>query len=272
MRARSLARHVLGPHTFDEAGLAHRILRQQCRPGAGTMVDVGAHHGGALAPFAADGWHVHAFEPDPGNRAMLEIVARATSNVRVSDRAVTEVDGEVLDLFTSVVSTGISTLTAFHDSHQATARVTTTRLDTYLTDAQVAEVTFLKVDTEGYDLPVLRTFPWTSARPRAVLCEFENRKTLPLGYSYDDLARFLSDLGYAVFVSEWWPVIEYGASHRWRSFRRYPTALDDDDGWGNLLACDPRLADRTMRAAQLAHIQLRARGLVEHAFALRPRT
>jgi hypothetical protein len=75
------------------------------------------------------------------------------------------------------------------------------------------------------------------------MCEFEDRKTVPLGYDYDDLATYLIKLGYVVFTSEWYPVVEYGRRHRWRSMRRYPVPLDDERGWGNLLAVDGTLAE-----------------------------
>jgi len=69
--------------------------------------------------------------------------------------------------------------------------VETVRLDTLLTAHGSPRVTFLKVDTEGFDLPVLRTFPWQANRPMVVVCEFEDHKTVPLGYTYRDMADFL---------------------------------------------------------------------------------
>ena len=159
-----------------------------------------------------------------------------------------EVDGEVRDLFVSDVSAGISALAPFHPSHHVGASVETVRLDTYL--ATVDDVAVLKTDTEGWDLPVLRTFPWDRIRPAAVVCEFEDRKTVPLGYAWDDLARFMLDLGYAVLVSEWFPVVEYGQRHRWRSLRRYPTPLRDPKAWGNLICVEPRLEPLVVRQAR----------------------
>jgi FkbM family methyltransferase len=234
---RPIARRFRHPG-FDEIGLIHETLRSY-RPGV--MVDVGAHHGGSLMPFAGDGWRVYAIEPDPRNRAILCRRVGRKANVLVDDRAISEHDGERVPLFTSPVSTGISALAPFHPTHQATDSVETIRLDTLL--AAVDHVTFLKTDTEGWDLPVLRTFPWDRLHPLAVMCEFEDRKTIPLGYDYHDLAGYLSGLGYAVFTSEWYPVVEYGKRHKWRSLRRYPVQLDDVDAWGNLLAISPELAD-----------------------------
>lgn len=232
---------------FDEIGLLHRVLQ---RHGPSVMVDVGAHYGSSLRPFAYDGWRIIAVEPDPQNRAILIRRFGRKPNVEVDERAITEHDGERVTLYTSPVSTGISALTPFHPSHQATSEIETVRLDTLLAGEE--RVTFVKTDTEGWDLPVLRTFPWTRLHPLAVMCEFEDRKTVPLGHDYHDLARYLEECGYVVFTSEWYPVVQYGKRHRWRSFRRYPVPLGDARGWGNLLAVAPPLLDELeLEAAQL---------------------
>jgi hypothetical protein len=35
------------------------------------------------------------------------------------------------------------------------------------------------------------------------MCEFGNSKTEMLGYTHDDMAEFMLDLGYQIVVSEW---------------------------------------------------------------------
>ena len=72
-----------------------------------------------------------------------------------------------------------------------------------------------------------------------------------LGYDYHALATYLSKLGYVVFTSEWYPVVEYGKRHRWRSMLRYPVPLADTRAWGNLVAIDPALAE-TVQAPKFA--------------------
>jgi FkbM family methyltransferase len=218
------------------------------REGPGLLVDVGAHFGSSLRRFADDGWRVIAIEPDPKNRAVLVERMGGRENVIVDPRAIGERDGEVLSLYTSDVSTGISALAPFHPSHRATSEVETVRLDTLLASAD--GVTALKTDLEGYDLLALRTFPWSRLHPRAVVCEFEDRKTVPLGYTYHDLGSYLVEQGYSVFVSEWFPVVEYGRRHRWRSLRRYPSELEDSAAWGNFIAVDADLSEAVLRAAK----------------------
>lgn len=248
---------LLGPPTFDEVMVAHRLLGSAAR----VLVDVGAHTGSSLLPFAREGWTVFAFEPDPKNREILLRNVAGFPCVHVDDRAIATQDGDSVSLYTSDVSTGISSLSAFHPTHEPTAVVRTVRLDTFLGERE--PVALLKTDTEGHDLPVLQTYPWeSSARPRVVVCEFENRKTQPLGYLFEDLANFLVGHGYAVLVSEWYPIVEYGQQHRWRSVYRYPGRLADSAGWGNLIAVDPAEADRALGLARSAGRRLRVRSAV----------
>lgn len=249
-------RALLGPGQYDEIDVVRRVL-----PDPGFMVDVGAHWGLALAPFADRGWRVLALEPDPSNRRHLESVPRPT--VTIDDRAVTETDGQQLTLFTSEVSTGISSLVAFHESHRPTVDVATVRLDTLLREHGAPHVDFLKVDTEGFDLRVLETFPWDLDQPSVVVCEFEDSKTEHLGYDHRDLADFLVDQGYDVLVSEWYPIEEYGRQHRWRRLMPYPAALATPDAWGNFIATRPEHTAAVARAARWAGRRLRSRHAVE---------
>src|SRR3546814_18645662 len=125
---------------------------------------------------------------------------------------------------------------AFHPSHVSKQVVDTTTLSDVLADADIDGVDFLKVDTEGHDLFVLKGFPWERFRPAVIECEFEDAKTVPLGYTFHDMARFLLEKGYRVLVSEWHPIIRYGVRHDWRRLVAYPCEISDAVAWGNILA------------------------------------
>lgn len=219
------------------------------------MLDVGAHFGSSLAPFLAAGWAVHAFEPDPSNRAFL---TAGYPGAQIDPRAVSEVDGDEVSLYTSDVSTGISTLSPFHPTHTPTTKVRTVRLDTYLREHDIRQVDFLKTDVEGTDLFALRSFPWASIHPKAVVCEFEDNKTVRLGHDVHDIARFLKEQGYSILVSEWEPITEYGREHVWRRFARYPAEIASNS-WGNLIAVDPSLLDRLEEEGRVIVRKLRNR-------------
>lgn len=204
----------------------------------GFMVDVGTHWGSSLAPFLWLGWRVLGFEPDPKNRA---IVAGAWGHPRLTivPMAVAAKAGGELPFYQSPESSGVSGLSAFLPSHVEVARVRITSLAEQLDARWPEQVDFLKIDTEGHDWFVLQGFPWkTRPKPSVVLAEFEDRKTLPLGYSFRDLAGFLHELGYDVWLSELYPLERYGGEARWRGLRRFPCELADARAAGNVIALD----------------------------------
>lgn len=215
------------------------------------MIDVGAHHGSSLKQFARSGAQVFAFEPDAKNRSILEQAFGHYSNVHIDSRAVGMESKVAAPFYSSPTSSGISGLSAFEEHHSQSATVEVTTLRSFLPGTRLTSIDFLKIDTEGYDYFVLRGYPWDTAKPRFIVCEFEDRKTIPLGYTYIDLADFLVERGYHVLVSEWYPITRYGVSHRWRRFAEYPTGLANEMSWGNLIACrDERDFARVLRAAR----------------------
>lgn len=218
----------------DESRVAFKALRAARTQG--TMVDVGAHFGGSLARFARAGWWIVAFEPDSENRKRLAESFGGLSNVIIDPRGVSDQPRERVTLYRSDQSTGISGLSAFHSSHVPGESVDLTTLEGACVEHGLSEIDFLKIDTEGFDLPVLKGLPWNRVVPRLILCEFEDSKTKPLGYAFHDLARFLEARGYKLIVSEWYPVKRYGGTHDWRGFNVYPCELSDPKAWGNVLA------------------------------------
>ncbi len=202
----------------------------------GTKIDIGAHHGFDTLPFATEGWKVFAFEPDPYNRAQLEKLTSKFCSVHVDARAVSNKAAKQVVFYKSSESDGVSGLQAFLPSHQAEYHVDVTTLAEFILEKEINEIDFLKIDTEGYDKMVLKGIPWESLRPRLILCEFEDKKTLPLGYSYHDLAKYLLERGYHLIVSEWKPIKRYGEKHDWRGFYPYPHKLQTPKAWGNLIA------------------------------------
>ncbi|WP_321413321.1 FkbM family methyltransferase [uncultured Desulfobacter sp.] len=218
----------------DESKLVYTILKES-HP-RGVMIDVGAHWGSALEPFANSDWQVYAFEPDVNNRKQLKAGFGDYKNVIIDPRALADKEQENIDFYTSNQSSGISGLSAFHESHESTDKVNTTTLKKVIQSFDIKVIDFLKIDTEGYDFFVLKGLPWDILKPGVIVCEFEDAKTTPLGYNVYNLANFLLDKGYKVMVSEWYPIIKYGGNHKWKKFVEYPSKLDDKKGWGNLIA------------------------------------
>lgn len=236
-RVRALVRTLKSQKaSFSEADLIYEYFLSRKAPG--TMVDVGAHFGESLRPYLERGWKIVAFEPDSRNRARLLKEVDA-GRIDLRPVAVSDHESAEVTFFTSEESDGISSLSAFRPTHVEAEYVRLTTLEKILTPEVVAEVTFLKIDTEGHDLFVLKGFPWERYQPEVILCEFEDSKTKPLGYDYRAMGDYLIARGFSVFLSEWDPIVRYGVTHNWRCWQKYPAAVVDDEGWGNFVAFRP---------------------------------
>ncbi len=245
---------VVGPYTrecyasVDETELISKHFKAI---NTGThMIDVGAHHGHSLSPFLDQGWQVYAFEPDDTNRAKLIEIIKShpyKTNLRIDSRCVSDKNMQAVPFFTSNESTGISGLSAFHQTHEESQNVCVTTLSNLFNETSFTNVDFLKIDTEGHDLFVLQGYPWEICYPSVIECEFEDAKTVPLGYDYHSLADYLRNKGYIVYVSEWHPIIKYGIKHDWFALKRYPCELDSPNAWGNLLAFKDTIDEDSLR-------------------------
>lgn len=216
---------------FNEEELIGRYFGQR----TGLMIDVGANFGNSLDIYLGKGWQVHAFEPDPNNRQMLLETWPDCDRLTVNSNAVSDEEGQQVAFYASEESTGISGLSAFTAGHKKIGNVETTTLKAYYRSSGLKHVDFLKIDVEGFDKFVLDGFPWDIDKPEVVLAEFEDAKTVPLGYTMHDLADVLIAQGYSVYVSEWMPIVRYGIAHDWRQMLRYSSDLDLSETWGNLI-------------------------------------
>lgn len=242
--------------SFSEHLVAIGYFRRREAMGPGpVMIDVGAFDGGSSEPFLAAGWTVHLVEPDPRLRASLaskvrEYEAAYLHSYALADRA----KGEA-PFYTSLDVPSISSLKPFDPSHEETCRVEVRTLRQLIQVEGIEWIDYLKIDAEGFDLPILWGFPWERLTPELVICEFEDAKTSPLGYGWRDLGDYLVAQGYSVYLSEWYPLEEYGGRHDWRAVRRYPCELESPDAWGNFIAVAPSrsaLLEEALREVILA--------------------
>ncbi|MFM8855928.1 MAG: FkbM family methyltransferase [Actinomycetota bacterium] len=223
----------MNPHWIDEAEIIARLAPAQVAGTTPVLVDVGANFGLVTARFLEMGWSVVAYEPDPVNREHFIRKIGAQSRVQLSSAAVSNTPAESMSLFTSPVSSGISTLTPFHESHEPAVQVQVVTLAEDLHARGVRNVDFLKVDIEGFDYFALKGFDWNYA-PQFILYEFEDRKTLPLGHTLATSSAYVADQGYHLVYSVWEPIVEYGSQHRWRGLFAAPP-MDIGACWGNVM-------------------------------------
>lgn len=232
----------------DETGVVAELLAAR-RGSQHVMLDVGAHFGFSAAYFDKLGWSIHCFEPDPSNRAKLIERFGTSANVRIDPRAVSDEPASGVAFFTSEESTGISGLHSFRDTHAETGRVDVTTVADIIADRDIGHVDFLKIDVEGFDFAVLKGVPWDRLKPDVIEAEFEDFKTLKMGHGYTAICDFLVEKGYAVYLSEWHPIVRYGISHDWHRLIRYPQPLATPDAWGNILAFLKDPGPEAVRAA-----------------------
>jgi len=149
-------------HLLRRAG--NELLKQASLKGI--WIDVGAHHGEITLGYANlnPGLTVYAFEPNL--RAASFLFGRA-SNYIVISMAVAEMDGTAqlhinsFDPASSLLAMDESARRAWTGGEvlreESVVTVPTIRLDTFMSIAGVARVDFLKVDTQGNDLAVIRS-------------------------------------------------------------------------------------------------------------------
>ena len=223
----------------DETKLIYNVIYNKYT--CGTMVDVGAFSGGTCKKFVLLDWNVFAFEPNPERYQYIEEYLEKNPDknkyLTLEKKCVNDKEEDNLTFYLSDVSKGISSLTNFHSSHEvASFTVSSVRLDNYMKSKNINHVNFLKIDTEGHDYFVLKSYPWDLDKPDVIECEFEDLKTeIKLNYIWKDMAEYLVNLGYNVIISEWYPIERYGITHKWRGLKEYPCELDDKNAWGNFI-------------------------------------
>ena len=195
------------------------------------ILDIGAHHGNASIQFLEKGCDVIAFEPDKKNyNIFLDSVKslKLEKNLILENKAISD-ENKFTKIYTSSISSGISSLDKFHNSHaESDYEIEVVRLDDYLKEKKAK---IIKIDCEGHDLKVLKSLNWKS-KPELILCEYDFKKK---NHNPFDLINFLLEKDFIIYISEWYPITEYGSKHSWRRLNKFPCDIDINS-WGNLLA------------------------------------
>ncbi len=156
------------------------FLRRHLKPdGTGILLDVGANNGAytlvmhALAPRA----RIFAFEPHPKTFKLLQ--DRATlPNVTLVNQAVGAESGAMM-LFDLAADDGSTQASLSRDavalfSNEIVEHATQcTTLDDFIKERSIDVITLLKIDTEGFDLNVLKGAAHALAAGRILAVQFE---------------------------------------------------------------------------------------------------
>jgi len=228
------------PYSFSEEIIIYKYFSSLAQTKKPILVDVGAHHGETLDPYISLKWKVIAFEPDTSNREFIQnkinLDKEKYEELSLFPYAVSDRAEKSVSFYSASEATTISSLSPFHETHKVGDTVDVKTLTEVFCDEGIKDVTYLKIDTEGHDLFVLKGADWENFRPDLVMCEFEDNKTKPLGYDYFELGMYLVDNGYQVYLSEWEPIVKYGIRHKWVSINKFPCRISNKYGWGNFIA------------------------------------
>jgi FkbM family methyltransferase len=199
-----------GPLDFAGRALRKAGVELMKRRGLqGTWIDVGAHHGETTLQFAQanPGLCVYAFEPNLA--AARELFGRS-SNYFVIPMAIAEKEGtselrvNACEAATSLLPFNETALRSWVGGNELSVTsvltIPTIRLDTFLNHMKIQNVDFLKIDTQGMDLAVVKS---AGARLRDIAkitleVDIKPDRLYAGAPSKEDVVGFLNDAGFSL--------------------------------------------------------------------------
>jgi FkbM family methyltransferase len=175
-------------------GGVHAFIARRLQPGA-TFVDVGANIGLYTVPAArhvGPEGRVIAIEAHPRTFEFLcrNVALNALDNVVTIQRAVGDSAGSVTMVYREA-DAGSSFVAA---DPIGGVEVPVETLDAILARASVATIDYLKIDVEGYELPVLRGARGIIAASPGIVVQVEHAEANRYGHSLDAVAELLFGL------------------------------------------------------------------------------
>lgn len=199
---RKLYAMARGEERNDPSANGEYWLQQQVISAAGkdvVLMDVGANKGNwtlhALGQsMRRDGLSIHAFEPCTTTRNILLENTATFPNVSVHSAALSDAAGTA-NFYSKGPGAGTNSLDP--SSGEASEQVLLSTCDMFLRDNGIRHVSMLKIDTEGFDLMVLRGAAGALAEGRIECVQFEyNWRWLLNRASLRDVFLFIADKPY----------------------------------------------------------------------------
>lgn len=171
----------------------------------GFVLDIGGHFGQyavLLASLVSDSGRVVTFEPDQDAQAVLKKNLELngfSGRVEIESLALFDRPGEHsffskgADSMSSLVRSGLGT-NAFASGIRE-YHVRTARLDDYLTDRNLGSPAFIKLDTEGAEINILRGAPKVLRSDTTIICELHPYAWDEFGTSFEELQLLVRESG-----------------------------------------------------------------------------
>jgi len=143
---------IFGEEDKEERELIKKKLKE-----GDIVIDAGAnigYHTIIMAKYVGDKGQVYAFEPSPNNVELLKKTMKLNDfeNVQIIDKAVSDKQGT--GLFYLYEGTATHSLSDY-GNYKGSKKVEITSLDHFFKDFK-KKISFVKIDTEGYDFKVLK--------------------------------------------------------------------------------------------------------------------
>lgn len=189
------------------APLVTHAMRRVLKPGD-IFFDVGANVGylsAIAAGLVGTRGQVHAFEPARQHFARLQRLSALNPDRTIIANACAAGEADATRTIYLARAAGQSTLV---DSYKSRDEIVSShetrvmRLDSYIQRARIDRIALIKIDVEGYELPVLTGLEGfvrrTGQRP-PIICEIAPRAYPLLGRTLSELVGYMSGLGYSAF-------------------------------------------------------------------------
>jgi len=180
------------------------LMQRFLRPGD-TFLDVGANVGylsAVGAGLVGKSGQVHSFEPIPTYFRRLQRLAELNPEYSIVANPCAAGDKEGTAQADVSAEPGQSSLVPNFTRKELLkdrVDVPVIRLDDYIENQRLTNITLIKIDTEGFEFPVLlglKRFFERSERLPAILCEIDPQAFAPLGYKPADLPEYMTRFGY----------------------------------------------------------------------------
>ena len=187
--------------------LVIQAMERILKPG-GVFFDVGANIGylsAVGAKLVGTQGQVHSFEPIPAYYARLRRLACLNpSHTIVTNRCAAGEEPGTATIYVTREA-GQNTMVPNYQLQSeitATLQVPVVRLDSYIEERQLRRISLIKIDAEGFELPILRGiehyFESSADRP-PIICEVAPRAYPLMGRSPSEFAGYMARFGYAAF-------------------------------------------------------------------------